>query len=113
MVEVTVDDIIVRAPKGEVAAWTGPQGYKLDPRCVVLLKERAGERILPIWVDRFEGNALVLQLRAVSTPRPMTHDLTARLLEVVEARVEKVTVTSLHENTLLRDDRGPRGGARA
>jgi uncharacterized protein len=99
MVEVTVDDIIVRAPKGEVATWTGPQDYKLDPRCVVLLKERAAERILPIWVGRFEGNALALQLRAISTPRPMTHDLTARLLEVVEARVEKVTVTSLHENT--------------
>jgi Domain of unknown function (DUF151) len=68
MVEVTVDDIIVRAPKGAVATWTGPQGYQLDPRCVVLLKERAGERILPIWVGRFEGNALVLQLRATSTP---------------------------------------------
>jgi RNA polymerase sigma factor (sigma-70 family) len=99
MVEVTVDDIIVRAPKGAVATWTGPQDYNLDPVCVVLLKERAAERILPIWVGRFEGNALALQLRAISTPRPMTFDLMARLLEVAEARVEKVTVTSLHENT--------------
>jgi bifunctional DNase/RNase len=99
MVEVTVDDIIVRAPKGAVATWTGPQAYNLDPRCVVLLKERAAERILPIWVRRVEGSALALQLRAISTPRPMTYDLIARLLEVVEARVEKVTVTSLHENT--------------
>jgi RNA polymerase sigma factor (sigma-70 family) len=99
MVEVTVDDIIVRAPKGAVATWTGPQDYKLDPVYVVLLKERAGERILPIWVGRFEAGALALQLRAISTPRPMTHDLTARLLEVAAARVEQVTVTSLHENT--------------
>jgi bifunctional DNase/RNase len=99
MVEVMVDDIIVRAPKGAVATWTGPQDYQLDPVYVVVLKERAGERILPIWVGRFEASALALQLRAVATPRPMTHDLTARLLEVVEARVEKVTVTRLHENT--------------
>jgi uncharacterized protein len=99
MVEVTVDDIIVRAPKGAVATWAGPQDYNLDPRCVVLLKERAAGRILPMWVGRFEASALALQLRAISTPRPMTHDLTARLLEVVGARVEQVTVKSLHENT--------------
>jgi bifunctional DNase/RNase len=99
MVEVMVDDIIVRAPKGAVATWAGPQDYNLDPRCVVLLKERAAGRILPMWVGRFEASALALQLRAVSTRRPMTHDLTARLLEVVGARVEQVTVTSLHENT--------------
>jgi bifunctional DNase/RNase len=108
MIEVIVDDIVVRAPKGAVATWMGRQDHKgrrdrlghlLDPKCVVLLKERAGGRLLPMWVGRVEASALALQLRALSTPRPMTHDLTARLLEVVEARVEKVTVTSLHENT--------------
>jgi RNA polymerase sigma factor (sigma-70 family) len=120
MVEVTVDDIIVRVPKGAVATWTGPQGDKgrrdrfghlLDPKCVVLLKERTGERLLPMWVGRFEANALALQLRAISTPRPMTHDLTARLLEVAETEVEKVTVTSLHENTYYATI-GVRVGAR-
>lgn len=99
MIEVMVDDIIVRAPKGEAATWAGPHEFKLGPRCIVLLKEQTGERFLPIWVGRFEGNALALQLRAITTPRPMTHDLTARLLEVVEARVEKVAVTRLHEET--------------
>jgi RNA polymerase sigma factor (sigma-70 family) len=101
MIEVTVHDIIVRAPKSEVAKWTGPQDYmgKLGPQCIVLLKELAGERILPIWVGRFEASALALQLNETSTPRPMTYDLMARLLEVAEVRVEKVAVISLRENT--------------
>jgi RNA polymerase sigma factor (sigma-70 family) len=98
MIEVTVDDIIVHALKGEDITWpAGP--LKLGSLHIVLLKEVAGEHILPIWVGTVEGNALALQLSAISMPRPMTHDLTARLLEVVEARVEQVTVTRLHENT--------------
>jgi uncharacterized protein len=101
MIEVTVDDILVRTPKSEEATWTGPKDWlgKLGPLYVVLLKEQMGERILPIWVGTPEGSALALQLSAISTPRPMTHDLTARLLEVVEAKIERVTVTRLHENT--------------
>ena len=101
MIEVTVDDIIVRTPKSEAATWTEPKDWlgKLGPLYVVLLKEQVGERILPIWVGTPEGSALALQLSASATPRPMTHDLTARLLEVVDAKIERVTVTRLHENT--------------
>jgi bifunctional DNase/RNase len=101
MIEVTGDDIIVRTPKGEAATWTGPKGWlgKLGPLYVVLLKEAMGERILPMWVGTPEGSVLARQLSAISTPHPMTHDLTARLLEVVEAKVERMTVTRLHEIT--------------
>jgi bifunctional DNase/RNase len=66
---------------------------------VVLLKERAGERILPIWVGAVEGDHLAMQLTEIVTPRPMHYDLMARLLEVTEVRVEKVAVTSLRDNT--------------
>lgn len=101
MIEVTVHDIIVRAPKGEVARWTGPQDYrgKLGAPYIVMLKELAGERILPIWVGRFEASALALQLNEIATPRPMTFDLMARLVEVAGARVENVAVMSLRDNT--------------
>ena len=71
---------------------------RLAPLCVVLLKEQGGERVLPMWIGLSEGLALMLQLRGTTTPRPMTYDLMARLLEVAEARVEQVTVTSLRDN---------------
>jgi RNA polymerase sigma factor (sigma-70 family) len=99
MIEMTVHDLIVRVPKGEVAKWTGPQDYKLGQQFIVLLKESAGERILPIWVGSFEANSLVLQLSEISTPRPMTYDLMARLLKVAEIPVERVAVTNLRDNT--------------
>jgi bifunctional DNase/RNase len=64
-----------------------------------LLKEVAGERILPIWVSAVESDLLALQLVNISTPRPMPYDLMARLLEVAEINVEKVALTSLRDNT--------------
>ncbi len=60
---------------------------------IVMLKELAGERILSIWLDRFEASALALQLNEVATPRPMTFDLMGRLVEVAGARVENVART--------------------
>jgi RNA polymerase sigma factor (sigma-70 family) len=117
MIAVIVHDLIVRAPTDAAGQWPAPHEYKhvgeqsrrqwereihrrrLAPMCVVLLKEQAGERILPMWIGLSEGLALMLHLRATTTPRPMTYDLTARLLEVAEARIEQVTVTSLRDNT--------------
>jgi bifunctional DNase/RNase len=63
----------------------------------VLLKEQEGERILPIWVGIGEGSALALHLAEVATPRPMTYDFMAKLLEVGALPIEKVAVTRLHE----------------
>jgi hypothetical protein len=42
---------------------------------IVILKDKDGDRVLPIWVGIFEANAIALQIENVATPRPMTHDL--------------------------------------
>jgi bifunctional DNase/RNase len=65
----------------------------------VVLKEREGEHYLPIWVGRPEAIAIAQPLAEVVTPRPMTHDLIARLVEVSASRVEKMAVTKLHDKT--------------
>ena len=57
---------------------------------LILLKERQGERVLPMWVGLPEGNALALQLMARQPPRPMTFELMVRLLDVGSLQVEKV-----------------------
>ncbi len=96
MVEVTIEDVVVRvltdAPEGETRLAN-------ERVRVVVLKEKEGDRLLPIWVGPPEGDALALQLGGGSFPRPMTADLMARLVEATGARIERVVVNSLRENT--------------
>ena len=66
---------------------------------IVILRDPAGESILPIWVGLFEANAIALQLENISTPRPMTHDLLRSVLSTVEAQVDRIIITELKENT--------------
>ena len=97
MIEVTVDNVIVHALKGEDITW--PAGsHQLGLVHIVLLKEVAGKRILPIWVGIVDANLLALQLANISPARPLAYDLMARLLQVAEIPVERVAVTRLHDN---------------
>jgi hypothetical protein len=57
MIEVSVNDVLLRAPKAGDAKWLAPpKDYKLGLMRVVLLKERSGERAYPIWVGAIEGD---------------------------------------------------------
>jgi bifunctional DNase/RNase len=66
---------------------------------IVLLREREGERYLPIWIGAAEAAAIALSLQGVTTPRPMTHDLLKNILEEVAVDVRRVTVTELRDST--------------
>ncbi len=66
---------------------------------VIVLREVAGERVLPIWVGVFEANAIALQVENIQTPRPMTHDLLKTVIEQLGGHVERVVVCALKENT--------------
>jgi hypothetical protein len=78
------------------------KGLMIDPVTnmpIVMLRDPGSETVLPIWVGLYEANAIALQLENISTPRPMTHDLLKNLLGQLHARVEKVVITELKENT--------------
>jgi len=78
------------------------RGLMMDPVTnmpIVILKDLAGDSILPIWVGIYEANAIALEIEKVSTPRPMTHDLIRILLNGLEADVRKVVVNELKEDT--------------
>lgn len=64
---------------------------------VVILKEKNGERLLPIWIGPHEADMISLQLAGGASPRPMTYELAARLLEAAHARIERVAINKLHE----------------
>lgn len=66
---------------------------------IVLLKEKDGERYLPIWIGAAEAAAIALSLQGVVTPRPMTHDLMKTILEDLGVTVSRIVVTELREGT--------------
>ena len=80
------------------------RGLALDPVTntpIVVLKAEGGTRLLPIWIGLFEANAIALEMEKVATPRPMTHDLLKNLIELMDARVERMVVDKLQENTFF------------
>jgi bifunctional DNase/RNase len=66
---------------------------------IVLLKERDGERYLPIWIGTAEATAIAFALQGVVTARPMTHDLMKNVLEELGVNVERIMITELREGT--------------
>jgi bifunctional DNase/RNase len=64
-----------------------------------LLKTADGNKFLPIWIGHPEAAAILMRLQEAATPRPMTHDLFTDILERLEARVVRIAVTELRENT--------------
>src|SRR5436189_3880871 len=78
------------------------KGLMVDPITnmpIVILRDKEGQRVLPIWVGIFEANAIALQIENVTTPRPMTHDLLRNVIHDLNATVQKIVVCDLQENT--------------
>jgi bifunctional DNase/RNase len=72
---------------------------------IVLLKERAGDRFLPIWIGGVEATSIAFALQGVVTSRPMTHDLMRDLLSNLEVSVDRIVVTELREGTFYAEIR--------
>ena len=78
------------------------KGLMVDPITntpIVILRDKDGQKVLPIWVGIFEANAIALQIENIATPRPMTHDLLRNVIHDLKAEVEKIVVCDLQENT--------------
>ena len=91
------------------------KGLMVDPITnmpIVILRDKDGQRVLPIWVGVFEANAIALQIENVTPQRPMTHDLLNNVIHDLKADIEKIVVSDLKENTFyalihLRTPAGP------
>jgi len=79
---------------------------------IVLLKERSGERFLPIWIGAVEATSIAFALQGVATQRPMTHDLIKDLLTGLSVSVERIVVTELRDGTFYAEIRMTRDGKR-
>ncbi|MDX9722010.1 MAG: bifunctional nuclease family protein [Myxococcota bacterium] len=66
---------------------------------VLLLQERGGERSMPIVIGLAEAGAIAAILEGIPFPRPMTHDLFRSTLHALDARVVRVVITALRDDT--------------
>jgi len=72
-------------------------------RCIVVIEEIGGPRLVPIWIGIFEGGAIAAELTGQEPPRPMTHDLIASILKSAHVVMEKIVITDLRENTYFAE----------
>ena len=84
MIEMTIDSIRVSL---------------MNYQRVVILKEKAAERYLPIWIGPAEADAIAVKLQGVDVPRPLTHDLLHSVIDALGATVNCIIVSDLKNDT--------------
>jgi bifunctional DNase/RNase len=73
--------------------------HMLSSRHVVILKEAARDRYLPIWIGPWEASAIAMKLQGLTPERPLTHDLFATTLEELGATIDRVVISELADET--------------
>ena len=68
---------------------------------IIVLKERGGNRMLPIIIGISEVTAIKMKVSGVTPPRPLTHDLLQATIEQLGAKVEKIIISKLEFNTFF------------
>ncbi len=66
---------------------------------VVILQTLDGSRRLPIWIGPPEASAIAMEVAGKKFPRPLTHDLLVSILKGLQAKVRRVEISDLRENT--------------
>jgi RNA polymerase sigma factor (sigma-70 family) len=75
----------------------------LNSHRVVVLREKGGAWVMPIWIGPFEGDAIALVIQGQQPERPMTHDLALRLIAPVGGQVRRVVVNRIADKTFYAE----------
>jgi bifunctional DNase/RNase len=70
---------------------------------VVILREKGGNRLLPIWIGQPEAESIAMEINGVRPPRPLTHDLCKRLITGLGGSLRRVQITKVKENTYFAE----------
>lgn len=78
---------------------------------VVILRERGGRRVLPIWIGQPEAESIVMQMNQVKRERPITHDLCKSLIIGLGGTLRRVSITRVQKSTYYAEMQieGPKG----
>ena len=80
------------------------RGIAVDPNLktpAVILTDEEEKRYLPIWIGVAEATAIFIQLNEQVIARPMTHDLLKNVIDTLGAKVVKVLVNDINQNTFF------------
>lgn len=80
------------------------RGIAVDPNLktpAVILTDDDEKRYLPIWIGVAEATAIFIQLNEQTLPRPMTHDLLKSVIDALGAKVIKIVVNDINQNTFF------------
>ena len=80
------------------------RGIAVDPGLkipMVILTDEEEKRYLPIPIGVAEATAIFIQLNEQVIARPMTHDLLKNIIDALGAKVAKVLVNDIHQNTFF------------
>ena len=70
---------------------------------VVILQEKGGERLLPIWIGQPEAESIVMQMHNIKRIRPLTHDLCRSLILGLGGALRRVEITRVEKNTYFAE----------
>jgi bifunctional DNase/RNase len=86
MIEVVIDSIRVSL---------------MSQQRIVILREQQAERYLPIWIGVYEAESITIALQEVDVARPLTHDLIKNIFNQLGARILRVEVVALRDDTFF------------
>jgi len=66
---------------------------------VVVLQEKGGARMLPIWIGQVEAESIVMQMHNMKRSRPLTHDLCKSIILATGSELRRVQITRVESNT--------------
>jgi len=68
---------------------------------VIVLKEKDGSRVMPIVIGIMEVTAIKMKISGLTPPRPMTHDLFCNTINQIGAKIDRIAITKLEQNTFF------------
>lgn len=83
----------------------GTQAY------VVVLQEKGGPRLLPIWIGKAEAESIVMHMHNIKRQRPLTHDLCRSLILGMGAALRRIEITRVENNTYFGELHLERNGS--
>jgi bifunctional DNase/RNase len=70
---------------------------------VVILKEKSGNRLLPIWIGQPEAESIVIEINRIKRDRPLTHDLCKSLIIGLGGTLRRVNITKVQDRTYFAE----------
>ena len=83
---------------------------EMQDQQIIVLREVDGDRTFPIVIGSGEAFAIDRRLKGIPTPRPLTHDLLANVIEEMGGHIERIEITNLQDHTFFARIRIRHGG---